>query len=65
MGKYEKACREAFEEGELYLGGSTEMNILSLKVLDLITEEIEGLPVKSVIEVLDNAKDALLSLLGA
>ena len=65
MGKYEKAGREAIEEGELYLGGSTEMNILSLKVLDLITEEIEGLPVKSVIEVLDNAKDALLSLLGA
>lgn len=65
MGKYEKAGREAFEEGTLYLGGSAEMDILSLKVLDLITEEIEGLPVKSVIEVLDNAKDALLSLLGA
>lgn len=52
MGKYEKAGREAFEEGELYLGGSTEMNILSLKVLDLITEEIEGLPVKSVCQLM-------------
>lgn len=65
MGKYEKAGREALAENELYLSGSDEMDMLSLKVLDLIVENAEELPVKGVMEVLDNAKVALLSLLGA
>lgn len=65
MGKYEKAGREALDANELYLSGSPEMNTLSLKALDLIVENTEGLSVKSVIEILDNAKEALLSLLGA
>lgn len=65
MGKYEKAGREALVKNELYLSGNDEMDALSLKVLDLIVENAEELPVKGVMEVLDNAKVALLSLLGA
>ena len=65
MGRYEMAGREALAQNELYLSGNDEMDMLSLKVLDLIVENAEELPVKGVMEVLSNAKVAVFSLLGA
>lgn len=64
MGRYEMAGREALAQNELYLSGNDEMDMLSLKVLDLIVENAEELPVKGVMEVLSNGKSSVVLTFG-
>lgn len=64
MKKYENAGNQAIEEGTLEFSGTAETARLSLKVLDMIHENADALPVKYALLVLDDAKDILLQLLG-
>ena len=63
MGKYEKAGTEAVLN-ELEFAGNNETARLSLKVLDVLSENAPELPVKYALMVLDDAKDILLQLLS-
>lgn len=64
MGRYESAGREAIREGTLEYSENEELALISLKVLDAISENSQELPVKYAITILDDAKSMLLQLLG-
>lgn len=64
MGNYEDYGTKAIESNELNFSGNNETAVLSLKVLDTLSENAPELPVKYALTVLDDAKDMLLQLLS-
>lgn len=64
MGSYETVGREAIKEGTLEYSENKELAIISLRVLDAISENSPKLSVKYAVTVLDDAKSMLLQLLG-
>lgn len=64
MGKYEKAGREALKNGKLDYTYNEEAAILSLKILDLIVENQKDISVEGTLQILEDSKHMLFSLLG-
>lgn len=64
MGKYEDAGLGAIKSGELEFAGNNQTLILSLKVLDTLSENFPELSAKYALIALDDAKSILLQLLG-
>lgn len=64
MGKYERAGREALEKGKLDYTYNEEAAILSLKILDLIVENQKDISVEGTLQILEDSKHMLFSLLG-
>ena len=61
-GKYEKTGRKAIKDNKLFYCSSKEMAILSLKVLDFISESSEKLSAKDARTVLKDAESRYLQL---
>lgn len=61
-GKYEKAGRKAIKDNKLFYYSSKEMAILSLKVLDFISESSEKLSAKDAMNILKDAESIYLQL---
>lgn len=61
-GKYEKAGRKAIKDNKLFYYSSKEMAILSLKVLDFISESSEKLSAKDAMNILKDVESIYLQL---
>lgn len=62
MGRYSEMIQHIEKECE-YNGNRKSLEV-SLKVLDILDQSTDSLPVKQAITILDDAKNILLQLIG-
>lgn len=62
MGRYSEMAQHIEKECD-YKGNQKSLEV-SLKVLDIVDQSTDSLPVKHAITILDDAKNVLLQLIG-
>ncbi len=62
MGRYSEIAQHIEKECD-YMGSRKSLEV-SLKVLDILDQSTDSLPVKQAMTILDDAKNILLQLIG-